>query len=155
VNGAAAATVVSNSNTREVTITTPIDLANSASVTIGFGAGANLLNPALGGNYTLQALTNVQTTPANSPSYAITTATTTVSPATVTPNPAATNSASAYTIAFNLGSHGRLVSGSSITLTFNDATTVANGNLSGVQVNGVSATATGNSSNKSVARRSW
>ncbi len=150
VNGTAAAAVVSNSNTREVTITTPINLANSANVTLGFGAGANLLNPAIAGNYSLQAWTSSQTSPVQSPSYAISAAATTVSAATVTPNPTATNAASAYTIAFNLGSHGRLVSGSSITLTFNNATTVANGNLSGVQVNGVSATATGNSSNKTV-----
>jgi len=150
INGTAAAAIVSNSNTREVTITTPIDLANSANVALGFDAGANLLNPANAGNYSLQALTSVQAAPANSPSYAISAATTTVSAATVTPNSATTNTASAYTIAFNLGSHGRLVSGSSITLTFNNATTVANGNLSGVQVNGVSATATGNSSNKTV-----
>jgi hypothetical protein len=150
VNGTAAATVVSNSNTCEVTITVPNNLANGANVTLGFGAGANLLNPALAGNYSLQAWTSVQTTPANSPSYAISAATTTVSAANVTPNPTATNAASAYTIAFNLGSQGRLVADSSITLTFNNATMVANGNLSGVQVNGVSATATGNSSNKTV-----
>jgi len=150
VNGTAAAAIVSNSNTREVTITTPIDLANSTNVTLGFDAGANLLNPANAGNYSLQASTSVQTTPANSPSYAITAATTTVSAATVTPNSGTTNTASAYTIAFNLGSHGRLVSGSSITLTFNNATTVTNGSLSGVQVDNVNATATGNSSNKTV-----
>ncbi|MDZ7359894.1 MAG: hypothetical protein ONB46_04100 [candidate division KSB1 bacterium] len=150
VNGTAVTTVVSNSNTREVIITTPINLPNNANVTLEFGAGANLLNPPNAGNYSLQAWTSVQTSPANSPSYVITAATTMVSAATVTPNPTATNAASAYTIAFNLGSHGRLVSGSTITLTFNNATTVTNGNLSGVQVNGVSATATGNSSNKTV-----
>jgi hypothetical protein len=150
VNGTAATTVASNSSAAEVTITTPINLENSANVTLAFNSGANILNPANAGNYSLQASTSVQTISASSPSYAISAAATTVSAATVTPSPTATSAAAAYMIAFNLGSHGRLLSGSTITVTFNNSTNVTGGSLSGVQVNGASAAAAGNSSNKAV-----
>jgi hypothetical protein len=151
VNGVTANTVTSNNSTREVTVTTPINLANNANVTLAFNAGAQLLNPSNTGNYALEVFTSAQPTPAASPSYAISAATTTVSPAAVTPNPAAANVASAYAIAFSLGAHGRLISGAStITLAFNSATGVTNGNLTGVQMNGVSATATGNSADKTI-----
>jgi len=151
VNGTPATAVTSNGSAREVIVTTPVDLANSATVSLVFSAGANILNPSNAGNYSLQVSTSAQTTPANSPSYAISAATTTVSAAIVTPNPTTTSAAAAYTINFNLGARGRLISGSStIMLTFNNSTGVASGSLSGVQVNGASATATGNSGNKTV-----
>lgn len=154
VNSVLANNVISNNGTREVTVVTPISLDNNASVTLAFNAGAQLLNPSNAGNYALEVFTSAQPTPATSPSYAISAATTTVSSATVTPNPAATNVASAYAIAFSLGAHGRLISGAStITLAFNPAsgtTGVTNGNLTGVQVNGVSATAAGNSAGKTI-----
>jgi hypothetical protein len=151
VNGVAAGKVVSNNSTREVTVTTPIDLADNANVTLVFEAGAQLLNPSIAGNYVLEVLTTAQPTPAVSPSYAIGAATTSVLPANVALSQPAANSASAYTIAFSLGNNGRLVSGASaITLTFNGATGVAGGPITGVQVNGVDTTATGNSASKTV-----
>ncbi len=146
VNGNNAASVAANSATREVTITTPIALANDASVSIVFNSGAGLLNPSTAGNYTLQARTSAQTTSGTSPNYAITSATTQVSIANVTPSPNTVNSAASYTITCNLGAQGRLLAGTStITLTFNNVTSVTNGSLSNVTINGVNATATGNS----------
>jgi hypothetical protein len=151
VNGIASSFVNANNVSREVTVTTPIDLANAASVTLVFEAAAGLLNPSQTGNKTLSVWTSVESTPVTSPSYAITSATTTVSSASVTPIPTSNSTAAAYTIALNLGAHGRLISGSStITVTFNSATGVSNGNLSGVQVNGVNASATGNNGNKTI-----
>ncbi|MDZ7311465.1 MAG: hypothetical protein ONB45_09305 [candidate division KSB1 bacterium] len=151
VNGVAATNVISNNTTREVTVTTPIDLANNANVTLVFNLGAQLVNPSHAGNYSLRVWTNAQTTPANSPEYAISAATTTVLPATVTPVPNLTNLPAAYTIAFNLGTRGRLISGvSTITVTFNGTTSVTDGNPSGVLVNGVNAATTCNSINKTV-----
>jgi hypothetical protein len=151
VNGNNAASVATNSSTREATITTPVSLADSATVTIIINASAGLSNPSHAGNYALQARTSAQATPATSPSYAITATTSQVSVASVTPTPNTTSSAASYAIAFNLGSKGRLFAGAStITLTFNNATSVANGSLSGAQVNGVSATASGNSGNQTV-----
>ncbi len=141
----------SNSSTRQVTITTPITLNHNASVSVVLNAGANLINPTIAGSYTLQAWTSAQLTPTTAPGYAIAAATTSVSAANVTPSPNTMNSAAAYTITFNLGAHGRLLSGAStITLTFNSATGVTNGSLTGVQVNGVNAAAAGNSAGKTI-----
>ncbi|MGH7452565.1 MAG: hypothetical protein ACRENG_14555, partial [bacterium] len=152
VNGAAANTATSNKTTHEVIVTTPVSLSPNANVTLVFNAAAQLLNPSNAGNYALEVFTSKKPAPAVSPSYAISAATTKVSPAIITPSPAAASAASAYTIAFSLGPHGRLISGSStITLTFNSATGVANGNLTGAQVNGVEATAIGNSASRTVA----
>lgn len=151
VNGNNVASVSSNSATREVTITTPIALANDASVSLLFNSGAGLLNPSTTGNHTLQARTSAQTTPGTSPNYTITNATTQVSIANVTPSPNTAGSAAAYTIAFNLGAQGRLFAGTStMMLTFNNATSVTNGSLSNVTVNGANASATGNSSTRTV-----
>jgi hypothetical protein len=152
VNGTAASLVTANSSARQVIITTPITLGNNANVAVVVNAGANLLNPSTAGSYSLQAWTSAQPKPAASPAYTIAAASTNVSAASVMPNPNTINTAAAYAIAFNLGAHGRLLSGTStITLTFNSATGVANGNIAGVQVNGVAATAAGNNADKTVA----
>ncbi|MDZ7360649.1 MAG: T9SS type A sorting domain-containing protein [candidate division KSB1 bacterium] len=71
VNGTPATTVVSNSVTREVLITTPVDLANSQSFSVAFALGAGIFNPAIAGDYTLQAWTSSQPTPAVSPIYTL------------------------------------------------------------------------------------
>ena len=151
VNGIDATSVTTNSTTREVTITTPVSLADSENVTLIINASAGLINPSHAGNYILQARTSAQATPATSPSYSITAATSQVSVASVTPTPNTAGSAASYAIAFNLGSKGRLFAGTStITLAFNPASGITNGSLSGAQVNAVSATATGNSGNQTV-----
>jgi hypothetical protein len=64
-----------------------------------------------------------------------------VSAANVTPNPNTTGTASAYTIAFNLGRLGHLDADDAITIIFNEATHVSEGHLNNVQVNGVDAQA--------------
>ena len=70
--------------------------------------------------------------------------------ANVTPNPNTPDTASAYTIVFNLGSDGRLVSGDTIKITFNEATRVSDGRLNNVQVNGVDTTAIASNSARTV-----
>ncbi len=70
--------------------------------------------------------------------------------AEVTPNPNTIGMASAYKIAFNLGSLSRLVAGDTITIIFNEATRVSKGRFNNVQVNGVDATATADSSARTV-----
>jgi len=69
--------------------------------------------------------------------------------ANVAPNPNTLNTASAYTIAFNLGS-GRLATGDTIAITFNEATHVNAGLLNNVQVNGIAAAASADSSTRTV-----
>jgi hypothetical protein len=71
VNGTPATTIVSNSVTREVMITTPVDLANGQEVSVAFTLGAGIVNPATAGDYTLQAWTSSQPTPVASPIYAL------------------------------------------------------------------------------------
>ncbi|GEM_PF-1269913 len=71
VNGTPATTIVSNSVTREVMITTPVDLANGQEVSVAFTLGAGIGNPATAGDYLLQAWTSSQPTPAASPIYAL------------------------------------------------------------------------------------
>jgi hypothetical protein len=152
VGGVAASAVTANSSTREVTVTVPGNLAGGANVNLVFNTPAGLLNPSNAGNYTLQARSSAEPTPVASPAYVINAALTIVSVANVTPAPNTPNSAAAYSIAFNLGAHGRLIAGSStITITFNSATTVSNGSISGAQINSVSASATGNSVAKTIA----
>jgi len=151
VNGASASAVTSNSGTREVIITVPNNLANNASVDLVFNSGAGLLHPSIAGNYAVLAWSSSESAHMASPNYALSSATTTVTAANVTPSPNTVSSAATYTIVFNLGAHGRLLAGSStITITFNNATTVNNGSISNAQINGVNAAATGNSSNKTI-----
>ncbi|MFQ5628312.1 MAG: hypothetical protein ACE5I1_06095, partial [bacterium] len=151
VNGTLVSTATSNSSTRKIVITTPVNLNNNDNVNITFSTTAGLLNPSEAGNFELIAWTSEQLTPATSPSFAISTVATNVSAATVTPSPTTTGSASAYTIDFNLGANGRLASGiSTITITFDSETTVSDGSISGAQVNGANANATGDNASKSI-----
>jgi hypothetical protein len=71
VNGTPATTTVSNSVTREVMITTPVDLANGQEVSVAFTLGAGIGNPATAGDYSLQAWTSSQPAPVASPIYAL------------------------------------------------------------------------------------
>ncbi|MDZ7268334.1 MAG: T9SS type A sorting domain-containing protein [candidate division KSB1 bacterium] len=151
INGTPAATASANSATRELAITTPVNIAPSSLVTVEVTAATGLLNPTLAGNYTLEAWTSAQHTPVTSPSYTLFATNTTVTAATVTPFPAEADSAANYTIAFRVGAAGRLLSGTStFTVQFPLPTVIANGSLTGVTVNAVSATASGNSSNRTV-----
>ncbi len=151
VDGTPATTVISNSATRQVTVTTPVNLADSQTFSVVFNAAAGLFNSSLVGPYQLNASTSVQTAPANSPIYNLTAATTTVTPATVSMTVSDPDSCSNYTIAFNLGAHGRMVAGTStFSVTFDAATQITNGSLTGVKVNGVAATATGNAVVKTI-----
>lgn len=151
VNGTPCTTVASDEAARQVTITTPVTLNNSQTFSVVINAGAGLLNPTLAGAYQLNAFTSAQPVLATSPSYNLVPATTAVTPATVSLTASEPDSCSNYTIAFNLGAHGRMVSGiSTFTVTFNAATQITNGNLIGAMVNGVAATAAGNSVAKTV-----
>ena len=70
---------------------------------------------------------------------------TTITAAGVTPNPSLESQTASYTIGFDVGAGGYLSAGSgTITIAFPSATTVPNGSLSGVSVNGTPATATAN-----------
>jgi len=151
VNGTPCTNVATDPATRQVMITTPVSLSNGQAFSVVINSGAGLLNPTSVGAYQLNASTSAQPAQATSPNYSTITATTTVTPATISLSASEPDSCTNYTIAFNLGAQGRLLSGvSTMTLTFNAGTTIANGGLSGVLVNGVAASAAGNNTNKTI-----
>jgi hypothetical protein len=78
-------------------------------------------------------------------------ATTTVTPAVVTLSTVNPGSAADYTIEFNLGDHGRMLSGTStFTIKFNNAMQVTHGSLSGVTVDSTLAVANGDSAARQI-----
>jgi hypothetical protein len=151
VDGTPATSVISNSSTRQVTVTTPVNLPNNDAFSVVFNPGAGLLNPITTGGYKVTVWTSAQPTQVISTNYNIIPTTTSVTAATVLPAQTTPSTCTSYTISFNLGPQGRLISGTStFTVTFGATTTVANGALAGATVNGVAATATGNSIAKTV-----
>ncbi|MCK5118478.1 MAG: hypothetical protein KAQ78_02785, partial [Candidatus Latescibacteria bacterium] len=118
-----------------VEITTPVAVANNGSVEIVFASAAGLTNPTTAGSYTLQASTSQEATPVASNTYSI--AVSTVTAASVTPNPLQQSLTAQYEIAFNVGIQGALTAGSStITVAFpNDTSIPSSMAASEVQVN--------------------
>lgn len=142
INGAAASSVSTNPALRRAVITVPNTLAGGANVSVAFSANAGLVNPTTVGNYTLEAFTSGQSSPATSPVYSIAAAVpVTVDAITVQPNQVAT--AAAYTIPITLGAQGALTGGAStIAVTWPEGTSVpAAIAAENVTVNGVAAAA--------------
>jgi hypothetical protein len=153
VNGVPVTKIVANNGTKQVRIITPVNLANNQSFSVVFNSGAGLLNPTLPGNgFTLTAWTSAQPAQVNSPNYSLVPATTTVTPAAVTISTPEPGLPADYTLAFNLGSHGRMLSGSGkFTVNFGNGTRVTHGALAGVTINTVNAAASGDSSQHKIA----
>jgi hypothetical protein len=124
----AAGVVVEKSNPANddtVTVTTPINILNSADVSITFNSSAGYQNPSVAGNYILKLFTSAETTPVTSNPFSVIGTTTTVSQALVTADTSDASLVSAYTVQFSLGTLGRLKAGTStITITFPSGFTV-------------------------------
>ncbi|MGH7598846.1 MAG: hypothetical protein ACREOI_21030, partial [bacterium] len=147
VNSVPATKVMANNGTKQVRITTPVNLSSNQSFSVVFNAGAGLLNPILPGNgFALTAWTSAQPVQVSSLNYSLVPATTTVTSAAVTISTTDPGVPAAYTLAFNLGGRGRMISGTSkFIVTFGDVTRVKHGALTGVTVNTVNAAASGDS----------
>jgi hypothetical protein len=152
VNGTPATAIISNNSTKQVTITTPVTLPNGHSFSVVFTPSAGLVNPATPGNgYKLTVWTSSQPTQVNSSGYTLAPATTKVTAATVALSTAIPGSPADYTLNFKLGDHGRMLpatttgTDNTFTVKFDNVTRVRSGTLSGVTVNTVNATATGDS----------
>jgi hypothetical protein len=152
VDGTPASSIIVNSTTRQVSITTPITLPNNHAFSVVFNQAAGLLNPTLvDTNYKLIVWTSIQTAQVESPTYALTQATSTVTAATIQLFPTDADSLADYTLNFNLGNHGRLISGtaeggaSAFVLKFGAATRVKNGAFGGAKLNNTGTTAIGDS----------
>jgi len=129
---------------KQVTVTTPVAVAGNGEVSLAFTNAAGLRNPPTAGSYELTVGTNVQPTAQTSPSYTITPMTTSVSAASVTPSLGTVSQLASYTIAFNTGAQGALEAGAgTITITFNDSTTLGTIVSGNVTVNGVEPQAVG------------
>jgi hypothetical protein len=112
-----------NGNTLSVMV--PDSIAPLSSVTVLINLAANILNPTLVQSYSLQVSTKAEAGPFTSPSYHISQTTSTISVADVTVNPPSPGSNAIYTLDFSVGENGRLLAGTStITVSFNDSTTV-------------------------------
>jgi hypothetical protein len=147
VNGVPAAKVVANNGTKQVRITTPVNLSSNQTFSVVLNSGAGLLNPTLPGNgFALTAWTSAQPVQVSSLNYSLVPATTTVTPAAVTLSTTDPGVPTDYTLAFNLGDRGRMLSGSSrFIVKFGDGTRVKHGALVGVTVNTANAAASGDS----------
>jgi hypothetical protein len=152
VNGVPATKVTANNSTKQVRIATPVNLPGNQTFSVVFNTGAGLLNPTLPGNgFTITAWTSSQPAQLNSPNYSLIPATSTVTPATVTLLTPLSGIPTDYTLAFNLGDRGRMLSGSSkFTVKFGNGTRVKQGALAGVTVNTVNAAASGDSVQRKV-----
>ncbi len=148
VDGAAAFSATGNSGARTVTITVPLNIAGSTSVSV-FIPPAALRNPTIATNYTLDVATSVQPV-GTSPTYPIGQSGTSVVITSVVPSPNYISQSAVYTIDFNTSGDGALIGGTSqITVSFSVDTAITNGALSGVTVNGIAVTtATGNSASR-------
>jgi hypothetical protein len=146
VEGVGAASAIGSSSSYLIVITPTQSLANDTlAVTLTIPSWA-VRNPTLPMSTTLSVLTSVQ--PAgSSPSYTITTSSTSVAITSVTPNPVTVGLQAQYTINFNTSSDGALLGGiSQIVINFPVDTVITNGALSGVVVEGwAAASATGSS----------
>lgn len=112
---------------RLVTVTLPasVSLGNSQTGIVYFAPAAQILNPSIYGDYTLQVRTTTQPALATSSTYTLERTTTTITGLNVSITPLGTDSRGQFTFFFNTGSRGRLLSGTSyIGLVFPDNTTV-------------------------------
>ncbi|MDZ7360650.1 MAG: T9SS type A sorting domain-containing protein [candidate division KSB1 bacterium] len=152
VNGTPAATVLANTMTRQVSVTTPVNLSGNQSFSVIFTPGAGLLNPTtVDSTYKITAWTSSQPAQVNSPNYSLRQATTTITPAVVTLLTTDPDSMADYTLNFNLGAHGRLLSGSSqFVVKFNGSTQITHGVLSSAKINSVDAAASGDSAARQI-----
>ncbi len=145
-NTASNAVEVSGVGNRRIAILTPVNIRKDGGTpgqfTIVFHLAVPITNPQWAGQYRLRQFTSKNPLPVViSPAFTITASSSTVSSAGVTPNPSVANIPAAYTVNFNVGSGGGLTTASTITIAFPLQTTIPDGALSGVTVNGTPATA--------------
>lgn len=148
VDGTPASVISSNAGTREIVITTPVAVADQDTITVTVNAAAGLLNASIAGPYNVTVWTTPQPKFATSPNYVLNNAPSTVSTVKAKVFPTDADSLAQHTIGFRLGAFGRLKPGvSTLQVCFDPKARVTQGALSGVLVNNVSASASGDSTN--------
>ena len=120
VNGTVCSTVSYGPGSFQVTVTTPVYVANNSNVTVIFLPGAGIKNPTATGNYTLKVHTSKDPADVESNSYSIGSSKVRNVSVVVTPNVAGTPAT--YIVQFTAGSAGALSSGDEIVITFPNGT---------------------------------
>jgi len=129
-----------------VLILTPANVGRNTPFTVEIDAAAEIVNPATAGDYYLDVKTNRGADANNwveSDPYTISQSNSNVTAAAVAPNPSVATESAQYTISFNTGTSGALTANvGTITIGFPNGTTVPQGSISGVTINGTAAIAT-------------
>lgn len=125
---------------RTMTITSPVSISAAEQATLLISGSSGILNPTTTGNYQVSLYTNKEGSAVQSPLYGITATSTTVSAADVSLANGLQNTATSYTVNFNIGNNGRLIAGSStINIQFGSetgvSTTISNYDNSTISVN--------------------
>lgn len=148
VDGTPASVVTSNAGMREIKITTPVAAAAEDTIIVTITTAAGLLNASLASSYNIEVWTSSQPKLATSPSFTLINTTTTVSNVKIKALPTDADSAARYIIGLRVGAYGRMKPGvSTFQICFDPKARVTQGSLTGVLVNNVSATASGDSTN--------
>ena len=117
INSKNALEVITNPGTRRVEVISDTILGVNTSVTLVLKSAAGIVNPATSSSaYALQVRTTGDPTPVTSNTYTISQSM--VTAADVAVNPSKIDSLAEYTIVFNVGAHGALTAGSTVTITF-------------------------------------
>ncbi len=147
VNGTSCNALVIRDQT--VAVPSPVNVSRNATIVLVFSASANIQNPSsAGSNYSL-SVTVTTAAPAGtdgpgSSTFQITTASSTVMAAAVQAHRPTELVAAEYYVEFCVGSSGALTANQgTISVEFPTGTTVPSGNIPGVDVDGVSAIASG------------
>jgi hypothetical protein len=142
-------TSVGSGSGQVLSITTPVALAEDVEHTIQISSAAGIINPTTAGSSYSVSVSTPTEGPASSPSYTITAKpASTITQATVALSSYATSATNvAYTITFNTGAYGRLISNSStVSVTFPAGTTVGTPTAT---INGVASTVSGSGQTRS------
>ncbi len=129
-----------------ISMLVPVNIENDGNpeINIVISASAQIKNPGDSGSHSLNIWTTGSTDddPPGVGTYTLYLSSSTVSVASVTPNPSVADENASYNVSFNVGNGGFLTANvSSIVLAFDPDTDVPTGSLSGVTVNSTAATA--------------
>ena len=122
VNNVVCSNVSKGPSTDQITITTPVYVANSGTVIVTILPSFGIKNPQTAGTYTLKVHTSKDPTDVESESFTI--GSSKISNVSVTVVPNMQKSAASYIIQFTTGAAGALTSGDTVTVNFPSGTTL-------------------------------
>lgn len=134
---------------QSVTFTTPIDLVDGSNFTVSFLVAGKIKNPSTAGNYVISYSHTTSNGTQNLAPYAIQQSNTSLSTPLVSISSSIESRNTIYLVAFATGAAGGMLANSDFfTLTFPSGTQIPNGNVAGVTINSIPASAVGNSTTR-------